>query len=89
MVFKVMAEQCDQCLFSKSKIVSDLRRNQLLRDCAKKDAHFICHKATEVGQEACCRVFFDTRSTNLMRIARRLGAVEYLTEADFKKRAKA
>lgn len=85
MPFQVIAEQCDQCLFSKNKIVSDRRRNQLLRECKKKDAHFICHKATMVGQEACCRVFFDTRSTNLMRIARRIGAVEFVTEAELTK----
>lgn len=73
-MFKVYAERCDQCLFSKDKIVSDARRTQILKDCRRRDSHFICHKSKDV----CCRGFYDTQSCNLIRIAGRLGAIEFV-----------
>jgi hypothetical protein len=80
MGFKVAAERCDQCLFSRDAIVDEKRRRGILRDCARGDKHFICHKFTMVGQEACCRAFYDRDpgATNLMRIAHRLNAVEFV-----------
>jgi hypothetical protein len=63
--FKVCAERCDQCLFSKTPIVSDTRRKQVLRDCARRDTHFICHKHGHgaggelAGEDVCCRGFYD------------------------------
>jgi hypothetical protein len=74
MMFKVCAERCYQCLFSKDRIVSEKRMREVLSDCAKRDSHFICHKT----DDACCKGFYDTRTTNLMRIAQRLGAVEFV-----------
>lgn len=77
-MFKVTEERCDQCLFSPDKIVSNNRRKEVLKDCVKKDTYFICHKATIVGQEVCCKGFYDTQTCNLMRTAQRLGAVEFV-----------
>lgn len=83
MGFKVMAERCNECLFSQSRIVSRARMGQILRDCRRRDAHFICHKATIAGnQNVCCRGFYDTQSTNFIRIAGRLGVIEFVTEAE-------
>jgi hypothetical protein len=73
-VFKVMEERCDQCLFSKDKIVSDARRTELLTECRRKDIHFICHKSKDV----CCRGFFDTQTSQLMRISGRLNCIEFV-----------
>lgn len=80
MSFKVAAKRCDQCLFSRDAIVSNARRKQVLGDCARRDTHFICHKFTLAGDAACCRAFYDRDpgATNLMRIAGRLGAVEFV-----------
>ena len=83
MTFKVMAKQCDQCLFSKNRIVSLARKREVLAECARNDAHFICHKASIAGdQDVCCRGFYDKDpgASNLMRIAGRLGAVEFVKE---------
>jgi hypothetical protein len=90
MSFKVCAERCDQCLFSKDAIVSNARRKQVLTDCARRDAHFICHKhgfgsEDELhGENVCCRGFYDRNpmATNLMRIAHRLGAVEFVSAGE-------
>jgi hypothetical protein len=85
-MFDVMKERCDQCLYSDDKIVSDERRKSILASCRKNDAHFICHKATIEGKEACCRAFYDAnpQRTNLMRIAARLNAVRFVTIADLR-----
>ena len=77
-MFKVTDKRCDECLFSPDKIVSDKRRKNVLSDCRKRDSHFICHKATIVDQEVCCHGFYETQTCNLMRIAQRLGAVQFV-----------
>lgn len=80
--FEVMAEQCDQCLYGPNKIVSDARRRQLLRDMAKNDTHFICHKATIEGRNICCRADYDRRPSQMVRIAERLSAVTFVRVED-------
>lgn len=80
MTFKVCEKKCDQCLFSKDRIVDEDRMREVLATCAKNDSHFICHKHSIVGASACCRAFYDRDpgATNFMRIAGRLGAVEFV-----------
>jgi hypothetical protein len=75
-MFKVMAKRCDQCLFSRNRIVSASRKREVLAQCRRDDTHFICHKTPGV----CCRGFYDADpgASNLMRIAGRLGAVEFV-----------
>jgi len=75
-MFKVCKKRCDQCLFSENRIVSPERAAEVLQECEKKDSHFICHKYRDV----CCKGFYDADpgATNLMRIAGRLGAVEFV-----------
>ena len=84
MGFKVCEKKCEQCLFSDNRIVSKTRMALIIKDCKKNDEHFICHKATIAGSNVCCRGFFDTQSTNLMRIAQRLNAVEFVKIGDEK-----
>lgn len=78
-MFKVRSEKCDQCLLSPSRIVSPDRAKEILNECGRKDTHFICHKASLSGKEVCCRGFYDANPhrTNLMRIADRLGVVQF------------
>lgn len=75
-MFRIRSKRCDQCLLSDNKIVSDKRRNEVLRECVKNDTHFICHKHHDV----CCRGFYDQDpgASNLMRIAGRLGCVQFV-----------
>jgi len=74
-MFKVKKECCNQCLFSKNAIVSNERRKDILNGCRKNDNHFICHKATIEGKDVCCKGFYDTQTSNLIRIMQRLNAV--------------
>lgn len=78
MGFKVAKERCNECLFSDNKIVSNKRRKQVLDECRSQDAHFVCHKFTIANQEACCKGFYDSFGTNLIRIAQRLDVVEFV-----------
>ena len=75
-MFKVKKECCNQCLFSKDKIVSNKRRQQILSDCRQNDNHFICHKATIDGDDICCNGFYKSQTTNMIRISQRMGWIE-------------
>lgn len=75
-MFKVKKECCNQCLFSKDKIVSNKRRQEILNDCRQNDNHFICHKASMNDEDICCHDFYKTQSTNMIRISQRMGWIE-------------
>jgi hypothetical protein len=77
-VFPVMARRCSECLFGENAIVSKKRRKAILLECERTDSHFECHKATAAGEEVCCRGFYETRSTNLIRVAWRLGVIAWI-----------
>ena len=78
MGFKVKKECCGQCLFSKDKIVSNQRRKSILNDCRKSDNHFTCHKATIENKDICCKGFYDSQTSNMIRISQRLNMVEFV-----------
>lgn len=81
--FAVMAERCDQCLFGANKIVSNTRRAEILLKIRQEDGYFICHKASIAGVKAACRGDFDQNGCGqLGRIMDRLGAIEFVAEAD-------
>lgn len=48
----------------------------ILKGCKKKDTHFICHKATIAGEEVVCKGFFDTQTSQMIRIAGRLNMIK-------------
>lgn len=75
---KVCAKQCDQCLFSKDRIVSSNRMKDILNDCRRQDTHFVCHKSSMEGGSVCCKGFYDTQTSNLIRIMQRLNGIEFV-----------
>ncbi len=88
-MFKVCRERCDECLFSPDKIVSQNRKNGIIRDCLANDQFFVCHKHSvedseggPTGEQVCCRGWFDSygMETNIIRIASRLHAIEEVDE---------
>jgi hypothetical protein len=81
-VYEVMAKRCGECLYSKSKIVPDGRKEELLADCSRNGVHFICHKASSVGWDVSCRGFHDAnpKATMSGRMAIYLGLVVDITE---------
>lgn len=90
MPFKVCSGQCDQCLFSENRIVSKNRKNQIIQDCLATNSHFICHKGSLVGEDICCHGFYQSYGSqiNLIRVARRLNAVEMVDVDELSKKSK-
>lgn len=78
MGFQVKKECCGQCLFGANKIVSDKRKAEILESCETNDRHFICHKASINKEDICCKGFYDTKTSNLIRIAGKLNVVEFV-----------
>lgn len=70
-MFDVTKERCDECLFGENPIVSNSRRKEVIQGCLSNDSHFICHKT----KDACCRGFYETQSTNMIRISQRMGCI--------------
>jgi hypothetical protein len=80
--FQVMAERCGQCLFGPDKIVSDARRQEVVRECRRSGRHFICHKSSVVGKHVCCRGFYDAQLVPIVQVAKRLEVVMFVAEQD-------
>src|SRR5258708_5031953 len=88
--FKVMNRQCDQCLYGPNKVVSDMRRRQILSEIKRKDCNFVCHKSSILGEEVCCLGDWDARAGGqLGRIMGRLNAVEFVSTDEYESRVKA
>lgn len=56
----VCSEKCNQCLFTKDKIVSDERKKELLNN-TRGDNHFLCHKGTLKGKKVICKGSWDSK----------------------------
>lgn len=79
--FKVCARQCDQCLFTANRVVSEARAKQIVRDCLKTDDWFVCHKFSVLGLKVCCRGFWDRHKSDVypLRIAQMfISAVKFV-----------
>lgn len=78
MSFQVCEGKCDQCLFTPQRIVSAARMRGILNECRQQDIHFVCHKASIAGRDVCCRGFYETQTSQMIRIAQRLNMVEFV-----------
>ena len=43
---KICEKKCDECLFTKNRLVSVERAKELILECLENDQYFICHKST-------------------------------------------
>lgn len=78
-MLEICEERCNQCLFSKDRIVSGERMADIISDCRRKDSHFLCHKHTIAGRDVMCRGFYETQPpSQMLRIAGRLDAVTFV-----------
>jgi hypothetical protein len=88
MGLKVFKECCKNCLLSEDRIVSSKTAKTIIKDCAEKQTHFICHKATMKGdEEIVCSKFFNTLgyTSQMIRISKRLNALEFVEQSDTEK----
>jgi hypothetical protein len=64
---------------SANKIVSDVRRKQILTETRQQDCAFFCHKGTIAGRDIACRGHYDaTGGGQLARIASGIGAITFI-----------
>lgn len=76
---KVMARRCGECLFGKNRIVRPGRAAEIIKETARRDVPFICHRASIAKQEITCHGSWETTGGGqLGRIASRLGAVSFI-----------
>lgn len=82
MCLKVYSSCCGNCLLSPDSIVSLARRKQIIKDCAKKQTHFFCHKSTMEGTEIVCKTYYDKLGhvSQLIRIAQKLNIVQFIEQ---------
>lgn len=77
---KIQKAKCNQCLFTKNRIVTPKRAMEIIKDSLRDDTYFACHKTKLKGikNDVCCRGFWDTNKNNfnLGRIMQRLGKIE-------------
>jgi hypothetical protein len=80
--FKVSSKVCDECLYSKHKIVDEAAKKAILEECRRKGSYFVCHKFTISGEAAVCRGFFNKEPNQTCQVAERLGLVIYVDPPD-------
>lgn len=85
---------CDECLFSKHRVVGSPRMKELIAGAIAADAHFICHKhslradlsegaVTWQQANVCCRAYYDQIGPRVLviRLALMLGIVVFVNAA--------
>jgi len=83
-MLKVYKKCCQNCLFSKDRIVSPHAAKRILNDCKERQTHFFCHKSTMEGKEIVCATFYKEMGevSNLVRVAQRLKMVEFVEQQE-------
>lgn len=78
----VQNKQCDQCLFSKNKIVSDERKQDLIDTCDRETPYFVCHKSSMKDGRNCCRGYYDRymKDHPMINIAISLGKINFVKD---------
>lgn len=74
---RVAEKRCNECLFSKNKIVDDDRKAEVIAECARKGSYFICHKS-HAGPPVICRGFFDEVPNRTCHMAKVLRIVQFV-----------
>lgn len=75
---------CDECLFSKGRLVSERRKRAILRQCYDSGTYFICHKATLAGRAVICHNFpksTDGGGNQAIRVAQFFNVIRYVDPA--------
>jgi hypothetical protein len=82
--FQVYRTKCNECLFSKNKIVSEDRKKEIIEECVKQgnEKHFVCHKASMKNKNVCCRGFYNLYGFRvaIIQIAQRLHFIEFIEQ---------
>lgn len=79
-ILRICHKQCDQCLYSSRKIVTDTRRNEIMQDLEEDQDYFICHKASIADKKVMCRGYYEAnKSTSLLiKLGTDLGVTQFV-----------
>jgi hypothetical protein len=77
-MLKVCKNKCDQCLFTKNRIVSGKRMQQIVSSCLRDDKHFECHKGTINNDKIVCAGWYEQYTSQMIRIAGRLNSIQFV-----------
>jgi hypothetical protein len=77
-MLEIKKEQCDQCLFSKNRIVNAARMKEIISSCVRNDNHFECHKGTLDGKNIVCAGWYSRYTSQMIRIAGRLNVIKFV-----------
>lgn len=75
---KVCSKSYDQCLFTKNKIVTDERKQEILDGCEREQTHFICHKGSIAGENVVCNGFFRNKTTPYLELVKVTGRIVFV-----------
>jgi len=78
---------CDQCLYSKNKIVSDERKEELLQSLQRSSYYFVCHKASILGVKVMCRGYYEANqdTSTLIALEHELELVNFVDLSKYEK----
>ena len=77
---KICKKKCKYCLFTKNRIVSPQRKEEIVSNCLSNQTHFICH-SSQKDDEIVCSGFYKQygHHSQLIRIMGRINALKFVT----------
>lgn len=77
---QVCEHKCNQCLFTKNRIVDKSRVKEILDECLETGSFFVCHKATIKNTEVVCKGFYDKYGSvnGFLRVCQRQGWLKFV-----------
>ncbi|GEM_PF-1353944 len=85
---KVCSKSCDQCLFTKNKIVPEKRKQEILNECEREQTHFICHKGSITGDNIVCSGFYRNKTTPYLELMKETGRIDFVDPSNLAAEAK-
>lgn len=83
---QIFNKPCKNCLFSKDRIVSQERANEIINDCVTQGKFFICHKASMNGKDTACNRFFHQHmNDDISKLMINIGLLEFVEHDDNEK----
>lgn len=80
----VLSEKCSTCIFRPGNPMNLVpgRLQHMVRDTVQNDSYIVCHQTLDINHEydaepAVCKGFFDSYTTNPLRVASRLNLIEF------------
>lgn len=84
---KVCEKRCNECLFTKDRVVGSKRAKEVISQCLKEDKYFFCHKGTINGVDIVCAGFYERffRDILSLRFATAFNIIDKVNPDDYEK----